>query len=62
MYRQNFCGCMFSQVEAAEHRERARAERKLLRAKRRIARSARTAFDNAGLMGDVHDDIWEEEC
>ena len=62
MYRQNFCGCMFSQVEAAEHRARARAERRLLRAKRRIARSARAALDNAGLVGDVHDDIWEEEC
>ena len=63
MYRQNYCGCMFSQIEAAEHRERARAERKLLRAKRRIARSAHAALDNAGLMGDVRDGLWEEgEC
>ena len=63
MYRQNYCGCMFSQVEAAEHRERAREKRKLLRAKRRIARSAHVALDNAGLVGDVRDDFWEErEC
>lgn len=63
MYRQNFCGCMFSQIEAAEHRERARAERKLNRAKRRLARSEHTARDHAGLIGDVFDEIWEEqEC
>lgn len=28
MYRQNYCGCAFSQVEAEEGRERRRAERK----------------------------------
>jgi len=27
MYRQNYCGCRFSQAEAAEERERRRAER-----------------------------------
>lgn len=57
MYRQNFCGCMFSQVEAAEHRERVRAERRLARAKRRLARSECAARDRAGLVGDAFDEV-----
>jgi predicted adenine nucleotide alpha hydrolase (AANH) superfamily ATPase len=39
MYRQNFCGCMYSQVEAQEMRDAARAERRARREVRRLARS-----------------------
>ena len=37
MYRQNFCGCMFSQVEAQEQRDAARARRKAAKAARKQA-------------------------
>lgn len=60
MYRQNFCGCMFSQIEAADHREKARAERRLRRAARRLARSEHAALDHAGLVGDADDAFLEE--
>jgi predicted adenine nucleotide alpha hydrolase (AANH) superfamily ATPase len=32
MYRQNYCGCRYSEVEAAEQREQRRAERAARRA------------------------------
>ena len=47
MYRQNFCGCMYSQVEAAEQRERIRAERRRAKAKRRVARMDKLAREQA---------------
>ena len=34
MYRQNYCGCAFSKVEAAEEREQRKAERAAAKAKR----------------------------
>ncbi len=39
MYRQNFCGCMYSQVEAQEQRDAAKLKRERAKAKRRLARS-----------------------
>lgn len=48
MYRQNFCGCMFSQVEAQQHRDKAKKERQLMRERRRMAHSAKDAIDAMG--------------
>lgn len=43
MYRQNFCGCMYSQVEAQEQRDAAKAKRLVERARRRVARGEKAA-------------------
>ncbi len=43
MYRQNYCGCMYSLVEAQEQRNEARAARKAAKVAKRAARGA----DNA---------------
>ena len=60
MYRQNFCGCMFSQVEAQEQRDSARERRRQAKATRRLARMAKIARESAGalscLEGEEHAD------
>ena len=38
MYRQNYCGCRFSAVEAAVDRQHARDARKAARAQQRAAK------------------------
>ncbi len=48
MYRQNFCGCMYSQIEAQEQREAAaarRAEAKRLKKERRAQAAAEAAAE-----------------
>lgn len=46
MYRQNFCGCMYSQVEAQEQRDAVRAQRAIERARRRLARGEKAARES----------------
>ena len=41
IYRQNYCGCAFSKVEAAEEREQRKAERAAAKAKREEEREKR---------------------
>ncbi len=60
MYRQNFCGCMYSQVEAQEQREAAKAARKAERERRRRekadaeAAAAAAATNDGAEVPDAH--------
>ena len=48
MYRQNYCGCMFSKIEAAEEREARKAERAAAKAAEEAAEApARAAAEAA---------------
>ena len=47
MYRQNYCGCAFSKVEAAEEREQRRAERAAAKAAKEAAEAPRRAAEEA---------------
>lgn len=47
MYRQNYCGCVFSKVEAAEEREARRAERAAAKAAKEAAEAPKRAAEEA---------------
>lgn len=47
MYRQNYCGCAFSKVEAAEEREARKAEREAAKAAKLAAEAPRRAAEEA---------------
>ncbi|MDO5358178.1 MAG: epoxyqueuosine reductase QueH [Slackia faecicanis] len=47
MYRQNYCGCAFSKVEAAEEREQRKAERAAAKAAKEAAEAPRRAAEEA---------------
>ena len=47
MYRQNYCGCAFSKVEAAEEREQRKAERAAAKAAKEAAEAPRRAAEAA---------------
>lgn len=47
MYRQNYCGCAFSKIEAAEEREARKAEREAAKAAKAAADAPRLAAEEA---------------
>ncbi len=47
MYRQNYCGCPFSEAEAAQEREAQRAKRAVARAEKSAAKALRRAEEEA---------------
>lgn len=47
MYRQNYCGCAFSKIEAAEEREARRAQREAAKAAKEAAEAPKRAAEEA---------------